>query len=41
MNEAELIKFYIDIGMTKEEATHIVNAMKTKLDEDEEESEKI
>ncbi len=37
MNKAELIKFYMDIGMTEEEATHIVNAMETELDEEESE----
>lgn len=39
MNKTELIKAYMDMGLTEEEAKHIINAMETELDEDEEESE--
>ena len=39
MYKTELMKAYMDMGLTEEEAKHIINAMETDLEEDEEESE--
>ena len=34
MNEAELIKCYMNLGLTEEQARHIIEASKKELDDD-------